>query len=100
MPLLGLAPGGVCRATPVARGPVRSYRTLSPLPARTRAVCFLWHFPSGRPDWLGQHPTLRSPDFPRRWPEGLAAITLSSSAAAPPPAGVARTAAARARFIG
>ncbi len=32
-PLFGLAPGGVCRAAPVARRAVRSYRTLSPLPA-------------------------------------------------------------------
>jgi len=32
-PLLGLAPGGVYRAAPVAGGAVRSYRTLSPLPA-------------------------------------------------------------------
>ena len=31
-PLLGLAPGGVYPATPVAGGAVRSYRTLSPLP--------------------------------------------------------------------
>ena len=30
--LFGLAPGGVCRAVPVARSAVRSYRTLSPLP--------------------------------------------------------------------
>ena len=62
-PLLGLAPGGVYPATPVAGGAVRSYRTLSPLPRlktagdrRSRfyrrsgrfcggAVCFLWHFP-------------------------------------------------------
>jgi len=53
--LLGLAPGGVCRAAPLTRDAVRSYRTLSPLPAialrslggagRRRAVCFLWHFP-------------------------------------------------------
>ena len=57
-PLLGLAPGGVCRAAPVAGGAVRSCRTLSPLPGaagpiagtrRSRAVCFLWHFPWGRP---------------------------------------------------
>ena len=45
--LLGLAPGGVYRAVPVAGDAVRSYRTLSPLPrfARTlrRAVCSLWH---------------------------------------------------------
>jgi hypothetical protein len=32
-PLFGLAPGGVCRAAPVARGAVRSCRTVSPLPA-------------------------------------------------------------------
>ncbi len=32
-PLFGLAPGGVCRAADVAAGAVRSYRTLSPLPA-------------------------------------------------------------------
>src|SRR5690606_1567983 len=31
-PLFGLAPGGVCRAVPVTRNAVRSYRTLSPLP--------------------------------------------------------------------
>ena len=30
--LLGLAPGGVCHATAVTGGAVRSYRTLSPLP--------------------------------------------------------------------
>ena len=50
--LLGLAPGGVCRATPVAGSPVRSYRTVSPLPVhslrRPSAVCSLWHFPSAR----------------------------------------------------
>jgi len=31
-PLFGLAPGGVYPAAPVARGAVRSYRTVSPLP--------------------------------------------------------------------
>ena len=31
-PLFGLAPGGVCRAGPVTRTAVRSYRTFSPLP--------------------------------------------------------------------
>src|SRR5688572_21386382 len=55
-PLLGLAPGGVCRAPSVTGGAVRSYRTVSPLPpgrpeaART-AVCSLWHCPAGLPDW-------------------------------------------------
>ena len=48
-PLFGLAPGGVCRAAPVTSRAVRSYRTLSPLPWRTRAVCFLWHCPWGCP---------------------------------------------------
>ena len=45
VPLFGLAPGGVCRATDVATGAVRSYRTLSPLPpdpsdrGRRSALC-------------------------------------------------------------
>jgi hypothetical protein len=38
--LLGLAPGGVCRAADIAAGAVRSCRTLSPLPAG----------PASRPD--------------------------------------------------
>jgi len=63
-PLFGLAPSGVYPATDVATSAVRSYRTISPLPARL-AVYFLWHFPSARaaqalpgtlPCW--------SPDFP------------------------------------
>ena len=36
-PLFGLAPGGVCPATSVARGAVRSYRTISPLPQAAEA---------------------------------------------------------------
>jgi len=68
-PLFGLAPGGVCRAGPVTRTAVRSYRTLSPLPffARglRRAVCFLWHCPWGRPRRRLSGTVLpRSPDFP------------------------------------
>ena len=69
-PLFGLAPGGVYRAGDVAAAAVRSCRTLSTLPVRSRAVCFLWHYPS-------IHRKLRtgralpgtvvpwSPDFPR-----------------------------------
>lgn len=38
MRLFGLAPGGVCRADPVARGAVRSCRTLSTLPETCRSV--------------------------------------------------------------
>lgn len=40
--LFGLAPGGACHATSVTSGPVRSYRTLSPLPRprpRRSALC-------------------------------------------------------------
>src|SRR5690242_12035226 len=56
--LFGLAPCGVWPATPVTRCAVGFYPTFSPLPrrsagsfepARRRAVCFLCHFPSGRP---------------------------------------------------
>jgi len=47
-----LASGGVYHAAPVTGSPVRSYRTVSPLPARRPAVCSLWHCPSGRPDWM------------------------------------------------
>ena len=45
--LLGLAPGGVYHATTVTGGAVRSYRTLSPLPACDcmPAGYSLWHFP-------------------------------------------------------
>ena len=47
--LLGLAPGGVCRAAAVTSDAVRSYRTPFTLtfePKLELAVCFLWHFPS------------------------------------------------------
>jgi len=68
--LFGLAPGGVCPAAPVARGAVRSCRPVSPLPAGchtalARAVCFLWHFPWGRPRrTLSGTVFPWSPDFP------------------------------------
>jgi len=59
-PLLGLAPGGVCRADDLTAVAVRSYRTVSPLPrfaplgswglaGLREAVCFLWHCPDPRP---------------------------------------------------
>lgn len=49
--LLALAPGGVCRAGRLAPAAVRSYRTLSPLPAPCGAwaVCFLLHCPADHP---------------------------------------------------
>src|SRR5680860_161231 len=70
-PLFGLAPGGVCPAAFVTKDAVRSYRTLSPLPSSAqrlrRAVCFLWHFPWGRPRRRLSGTVLpRSPDFPPR----------------------------------
>ena len=73
-PLFGLAPGGVCRAASVAGRAVGSYPPVSPLPgwfaARKRAgpaVCFLWHFPWGRPRrTLSGTVSPWSPDFPHR----------------------------------
>ena len=50
-PLSGLASGGVCLALVVTNEAVRSYRTLSPLPALRPAVCFLLHFPASYLDW-------------------------------------------------
>ena len=77
-PLFGLAPGGVCLATPVTSGPVRSYRTLSPLPvrpARTRAtigglLSAALSVALRRPG-VTRHPALRSSDFPPANPKGL-----------------------------
>src|SRR5262245_24981247 len=53
---LSLAPDGVYPAPAVTGGAVSSYLTVSPLPPflRTKAVCFLWHFP---------------------WPRGLLSLT-------------------------
>ncbi len=71
-PYLVLLPGGVCPAASVAGRAVGSYPTVSPLPgwfaARKRAgpaVCFLWHFPWGRPRRpLAGTVSPWSPDFP------------------------------------
>ena len=54
-PLCGLAPDGVCRASPVTRGTGELLPRLFTLTFRLglaaslKAVCFLWHFPWGRP---------------------------------------------------
>src|ERR1700756_229316 len=56
-PLFGLAPGGVCRAAPVAGRAVRSYRTVSPLPAvpkRTGRSLLCGTFPGVTP--AGHYP--------------------------------------------
>ena len=64
--LFGIAPGGACRAAPVASRAVGSYSTVSPLPVQAQAVCFLWRFPSGFPGRaLPGTVVLWSPDFPR-----------------------------------
>ena len=52
--LFGLAPGGVCQAPDVATGtgellPHRFTLTLKSFVKLSRAVCFLLHFPWGRP---------------------------------------------------
>ena len=66
----------------VTSGPVRSYRTLSPLPHK-EAVCFLWHFPSGRPGrTLSGAVFPWSPDFPPpfAWERSPDPLTLSGYA--------------------
>ena len=64
--LFGIAPGGACRAGPVTRPAVGFYPTVSPLPYKRMAVCFLWRFPLGCPS-RALPGTLASwsPDFPR-----------------------------------
>ena len=69
--LFGLAPGGVCRAVAVAGNAVRSYRTLSPLPAgRAPAVhgrrsAFCGTVPGVAPAGCYPAPCFPwSPDFP------------------------------------
>ena len=77
--LFGLAPGGVCRAVSVAGNAVRSYRTVSPLPASPKRTGGLFSVAlslgfapegSSRRTLSG---TVRpwSPDFPPRPPFGL-----------------------------
>ena len=83
-PLFGLAPGGVCHADAVTSAPVRSYRTLSPMPVRFgrhRRYTLCGTFPrlgltlAGRA--LPATLISRSPDFPRH--------SLRNDAAARPP---------------
>jgi len=64
--LLGLAPGVVCPAVAVTGGAVRSYRTISPLPApKGLGGVFLWHCPWGRPRRALPGTVFPwSPDFP------------------------------------
>jgi len=66
VPLFGLAPSGVCPAAPVASCAVRSYRTISPLPApQSIGGIFSVALSVGslRPG-VTWHSVLWSPDFP------------------------------------
>ena len=54
VPRLALLRVGFTEPAGSPRSLVRSYRTVSPLPVpvdRPSAVCSLWHFPAGHPDW-------------------------------------------------
>ena len=48
-PLFGLAPGGVYRAAPLPRRGALLPHPFTLTRPKPRAVCFLWHFPWGRP---------------------------------------------------
>ena len=78
-PLFGLAPGGVCRASPVTRAPVRPYRTLSPLPL-TRRSALCGTFPrlrvAPRRAGVTRHPRFAEP--------GLSSGPCGHAAARPP----------------
>ena len=72
----------------VATAPVRSYRTISPLPVRDpreaspSAVCFCGTFPRVSPGRCPDHLALRCPDFPRRAVCPAAAAWLAPSSVA------------------
>jgi hypothetical protein len=52
-PNLDLAPSGVCRAGQVTlvAGALLPHRFTLTCALRPSAVCSLWHFPAGHPDW-------------------------------------------------
>ena len=69
--LFSLAPSGVCHASRVTTAPVRSYRTISPLP-RNRGGIFSVALSLGSPPpGVTRHPALRSSDFPPVKERGL-----------------------------
>src|SRR5439155_10625944 len=63
-PLCALAPGGACRVARVATGAVRSYRTVSPLPAFPGGLFAVALSRESPRLAVSQHPALWSPDFP------------------------------------
>jgi hypothetical protein len=100
--LLGLAPGGVCRATRVAAGAVRSCRTLSPLPANgpsrpggRSALCGT--FPGVAPAGCCPAPCSRGARtfLPRRSGSGRPAACASPQVGVAPSSSKAATAAIR-----
>jgi len=80
-PLFGLAPGGVCRAGPVTRTAVRSYRTLSPLPRKARRFAFCGTVPGVAPPEVIRHRASKEPGL-----SSLSADTLAADRAAVRPA--------------
>ena len=88
-PLFGLAPGGVYRARPVTRpaGELLPHRfTLTP--AKTEAVCFLWHcpYPDQSPGG-GRYPPPRPAESrlsSRACPQEIVANSPSARAVIPP----------------
>src|SRR5581483_8618654 len=105
LPLFGLAPSGVCRATRVTpgAGALLPHRFTLTCARRPSAVCSLWHFPAGHPDWplastlpcgaptfldavrnahaATTRPTHRRPPFSRTGAGGSASCTWSELAA-------------------
>ena len=64
--LLGLAPDGVCRAAPVARGAGELLPHRFTVAWLSPGCLFSVALSAGRPAWnFLQRPALRSPDFPR-----------------------------------
>ena len=62
--LFGLAPSGVYPAAFVTKSAVRSYRTISPLPAGAGGILSVALAVGSRLPDVIWHPALRSPDFP------------------------------------
>ncbi len=87
--LFGLAPGGVCRAVRVATCAVRSYRTISPLPApplraaRRRYLSVALSVGS-RPPGVTWHRVRRSPDFPLHLVRNTAIVWPTPGTTIPP----------------
>jgi len=60
-PLCGLAPGGVCPASPVTSPAVRSYRTFSPFPLKKGSLFSVALSLGSPPAAVSRHPDLLEP---------------------------------------